>query len=373
MRKRSGIIVAVALILGVMVFESTLASLIFSTRMALAFRHLASGETGQDLPVRQIKVVRRWGNRDYTALLYLPEKKDATHALVLVPGLSEQGCYHPSLVAFARVLAEMGFLVITPDIEIFRDFQISAEPIDQIVFWCKQVPDLEGSSEVRKTGLAGISYSGTLALMAAARPEIRDRLAFVIGIGSYCDLIRCTRDWFAAEASTINNIQYPTRFYAKWIVMLSALEMMHSSRERDYLRQVLDSLLLQKKIPSAEERLTAEGERWYQMAVMKSNQSDPKLEQEIEEYLIAHLYRDLDPGPVLDKIKCPIFLIHGAYDDLIPARESLELHRRLAGSYLLVSPFLTHTHPSDAVLSTKEKARAVWDLLLFCYRFSRAA
>jgi pimeloyl-ACP methyl ester carboxylesterase len=264
----------------------------------------------------------------------------------------------------------MGFLVLTPDIEIFRDFQISAEPIDQIVFWCNQVPGLEGSSEVKKTGLAGISYSGTLALMAAARPEIRDRLAFVIGIGAYYDLVRCTREWFAAEAS--ENPRYPTRFYAKWIVMLSALEMMRSDRERAFLHEVLDSLILQKKTPAPDEKLTPEGECWYQLAIMKSDQSDPKLEQDIEEYLFTHIYPDLNPEPALDKINCPVFLVHGAYDDLIPARESLELHRRVAGSCLLVSPFLTHTHASDAVLSTGQKIRAVLDLLRFCYHFSRA-
>jgi pimeloyl-ACP methyl ester carboxylesterase len=371
MRKRGWIVFAALLILGTMVFESSLGNLIFSIRTALAFRSLASGETGQNLAVRQIKVVRRLGNRDYQAFLYIPERKDATHALVLVPGLSEQGCYHPRLIAFSRFLSEMGFLVLTPDIETLRNFQISAEPIDQIVFWCRQVPGLQGSFEVRKTGLAGISYSGTLALMAAARPEIRNRLAFVMGIGPYYDLIRCTKEWFAAEVS--NNAQYPTRFYAKWIVMQSALDMIRSSQERAYLHQVLDSLILQKKIPSSDEELTAEGKRWYQLAVMKSDQTDPKLEEEIEQYLLAHVYRDLNPEPALDKINCPVFLVHGAYDDLIPARESLELHRRLAGSYLLVSPFLTHTHSADAVLSMKEKTRAVFDTLLFCYHFSRSA
>jgi len=371
MRKRSWIIFAAVLILATMLFEGSLGHLIFSIHAALAFRSLASGETGQDRAVRQIKVVRRLGGRNYEALVYIPEKRDATHALILIPGLSEQGCYHPRLVAFSRVLSEMGFLVLTPDIEIFRNFQISAEPIDQIVFWCRQVPGLEGSAEVRKTGLAGISYSGTLALMAAARPEVRDRLAFVIGIGSYYDLIRCTKEWFAAEAS--DNARYPTRFYAKWIVMLSALEMMASSRERAYLHQVLDSLILEKRIPASDEALTAEGERWYQMAVMKGDESDPELEQQIVQYLVTHIYRDLNPEPALGKINCPVFLVHGAYDDLIPSRESLELHRRLAGSYLLVSPFLTHTHPTDTVLSMRERARATLDMLLFCYRFSRAA
>jgi len=38
--------------------------------------------------------------------------------------------------------------------------------------------------------------------------------------------------------------------------------------------------------------------------------------------------------------------MHGAYDDLIsPGKQ--ELHRRISNSYLMISPFLTHTHLAD--------------------------
>jgi fermentation-respiration switch protein FrsA (DUF1100 family) len=63
-------------------------------------------------------------------------------------------------------------------------------------------------------------------------------------------------------------------------------------------------------------------------------------------------------------------LIHGADDDLIPPEESLELHRRISHSYLLVSPFLTHTHPNAIPLSPGQKAGAVLDTLIFFCQFS---
>ena len=82
------------------------------------------------------------------------------------------------------------------------------------------------------------------------------------------------------------------------------------------------------------------------------------------------VFRQLDPESAFREMRCPVFLIHGAYDDLIPATESIEIHRRLANSHLFISPFLTHTAPSGAKLSWKQKATAVIDALLFCYRFS---
>ena len=354
-----------------LLLRSPLNYLFTSVRLALSMQRLASGATGRDLAVHETRVVRRLGDRVYEALLYHPAQWQATSAVVLVAGISELGCYHPKLVAFSRFLADSGLLVITPDIEEFREFKISAEPIDQILFWYSQVGTLPGSERVQKTGLAGISYSGTLALIAAARPEIRDRVAFVVGIGSYCDLIRCTGGWFAAAPALVGQDHYPTRFYAKWIIMLSALDMVAAAKDRLFLHDVLQDLLLQKEIPPAGSDITLEGLRWYRLATMREDQSDPELAGKITEYLISNIYPQLDPKNALSKVHCPVFLIHGAYDDLIPPRESMELHRRLSRSLLLISPFLTHTHPTDAPLSLKRKAAGVLDMLVFSYRCTR--
>jgi pimeloyl-ACP methyl ester carboxylesterase len=347
--------------------------LVFAVRFALSLQKLASGKLSQQNGIRETKVRRQFEGRDHEALVYCPEKSPAKKAVVLVAGLSEQGCYHPRLMAIARLLAGEGFLVLTPDIREFRDLLITAEPVRQILFWHREVPKLEGGEKVKKTGLAGISFSGTLALMAAAEQEARDSVAFVAGIGPYSDLTRCTRDWFAADPSAVPKGYYPTRFYAKWLVMRMALGMVDSEKDRVFLHDVLTRLLLQKEIPIPDPDLTVEGARWYALAVMEENQTDAGLAAEIEQYLVSTLYAQLDPGAALTRLKCPAFFIHGAYDDLIPSRESEELHRRISHSYLLVSPFLTHTHPTDKPLSAVQKAKAALDTLVFCYHFSRAA
>jgi pimeloyl-ACP methyl ester carboxylesterase len=344
---------------------------IFAVRLAFSLQKLAQGSTALNSDIQESKIHRQAGPQSFNALVYSPAKSSAKTAVVLVAGLSEQGCYHPRLIALSKLLASRGLLVITPDIQEFRDFQITAEPVDQIQFWFREVPKLEWGQTVQKTGLAGISYSGTLALIAAAKPEIRDTVGFVAGIGPYSSLIRCTRGWFAPGPVTVGDDYYPTRFYAKWIVMRSALGMIASESDRVFLHKVLDDLLLQKKVSPIPPDLTAEGERWYALATMRENQSDPELSMQIERYLVANIFPQLDPGEALTRLKCPTFLIHGAYDDLIPSEESVELHRRLPHSFLLISPFLTHTHPTDKPSSFSRKAKAALDTIVFCYQFAR--
>ena len=223
----------------------------------------------------------------------------------------------------------------------------------------------------KKPGSPEFPFPGTLALIAAARPEVQNKVGFVVALGPYCSLIRCTKDWFAAAPNLSETKGYPTRFYAKWIVMLSALNMVAESKDRLFLHHVLDSLLLEKKVPPADPGLTAEGARWYALATMPETQSDPELTRRIEDHLISNIYPQIDPEAVLSKISCPVFLIHGAHDDLIPTAESVELHQKIQDSHLLILPFLTHTHPTGVRLSFRQKFEVAVQTLSFCYQFSK--
>lgn len=363
----AGVLLVICLLLA-----NPLSHIVFSVRLALSLQKLASGAADRKLEVGQTKVHRRIGTQRCDALTYRPLRSPAKRAIVIVSGLSELGCYHPRLVALSRILADSGFFVITPDIREFRNFQITAEPVNQIMFWYKEAAQLEGGEKIQKTGLAGISFSATLALIAAAKQEIRDDVGFFVGIGPYSDLARCTRGWFAADPAAVPQKYYPTRFYAKWIVMRAALDMVASEKDRLFLRGVIDNLLLQKEIPPLEPGLNPDAARWYALAVMKENQTDAELAAEIERHLTIKIYPQLDPSDAVNGLRCPTFLIHGAYDDLIPPEESRELHRRIPRSYLLVSPFLTHTHPTDKQLPLRQKAGSVLDTLVFCYQLSRA-
>jgi pimeloyl-ACP methyl ester carboxylesterase len=367
--KRRKLIVLFVVLAAAVLLWKPVEHIIFSVRIALSLQKLAAGTNGQILELKAATVHRKSGDRDYEALIYYPARKKAAVAIILMPGLSELGCRHPRLVALSRVLADKGIMVVTPDIREFRRFQISAEPIDQLLFWYKEVSRLPGGENVVKTGLAGISFSGTLALMTAARPEIRESVGFVVAIGPYYDLIKCTRGWFAANPDQAGK-QYPTRFYAKWIIVLSALDMIAEERERLFLHEVLVNLLRTQKVPPAD-GLSTEGERWYALATMHGDQSDEELSLQIEKHLIGSIYPKLDPRQTLDKIICPVFLIHGAYDKLIPPEESGDLHRRISTSHLLVSPFITHTHPVDAPMEFRQKTKAIFKTLVFCYQLSQ--
>jgi dienelactone hydrolase len=362
----------IAAIAAAVVLYNPLAQLLLAGRLLLAVREVVAGDTGKDLAVRESKVQRSMGSGKLEGILYEPSQSTPRSGVLLIAGVSELGCYHPRLVAMSRTLAAKGFFVVTPDIVMFRQFKVTPAVLDEIAFWYKETRDLAAGRKIERIGIAGISFSATLALIAAAQPQVRDSAGFVLGIGAYEDLRRCSRQWFSSSPAVSGEGYYPVRFYAKWILMLAALDMLEADTDHKFLQQVLLDLLLQRPVTPAPDILTEDGRRWYRLAVMPENQSDPELAAAIENYLAPRLYRQLSPERAAAEVRCPVFLVHGAYDDLIPPSESEALKKQIRGakSYLLISPFLTHTHPLQKTLSWSEKGSALLDMFGFFYNLA---
>ncbi len=356
----------------VLVAAASIGRLMTTIRLLTVVQQVALENEGNGPRVREEKIVRKMRGLDETAIVYGPLDSSPTSAVILVPGVSELGCYHPRLAALSRSLAAANFLVLTPDIRLLRKFGIYPPPLEEISFWLHEVRLLGGAGKVSRVGLAGVSFSATLALIAAAEPQNRGLTSYVLGIGAFDDLLRCSHFWFDAGPVTVAPGNYPTRFYAKWIIMLAADSLLVDQGDRRFVEDVLRCLLLQHAVPAPPDSLTEQGRRWYRLALMRENEADPQLSQQIESRVAAILYPELSTAGPAAEIHCPIFLAHGAYDDLIPPDESRRLRDKVtsARSYLLVSPFLTHTHPLGKPVGWWQRTTGVIALFVFFYHLS---
>src|SRR3989442_15821051 len=110
---------------------------------------------------------------------------DESHrrAAVCTSGLHPSGTGEPRLARLARALAASGVVIVTPDIPELSRFEITPaipDAIERAGAWLASDSGLSGG---RKIGLMGISFSGGLSIVAAARPAIADRVASVFAFG----------------------------------------------------------------------------------------------------------------------------------------------------------------------------------------------
>jgi len=333
-------------------------------------RRLADLDT---VPIRERLIAIPVRDASLRARVYAPSGA-ARQTVLLVSGLHPAGIDEPRLVDLARKLAQAGVLVVTPDIPELSRFEITPRLTDHIedaATWLANTPQLAPSGRI---GLMGISFSGGLAMVAAGRPGLRDRLLYVFSLGGHDDLLRvlgyfCT----GIEAEPWPHRGLPPHDYGVAVVLLNVSEDLVPPEQvapltvavRDFLRasslDALDKAEANRLFASLRARAGTLPEPAGTLLGYVNNRD------------VAHLGPLLMPfvgryasAPALSPARSPLasapaYLLHGRDDNVIPSSESGRLAERLGGrARLLVSDLISHAdadQPADAL--------SVWKLAHF--------
>ena len=139
-----------------------------------------------DEPLREVAVYRSPSGSDVADIYRLPDGRSRA-AVLLVIGVSPEGLDDPNAVNLGKALARAGFVTMmhwSPGMGL--DANISpAEPenIVQAFLYLEKQEYVDRN----RVGLGGFCVGASLALVAAADPRIRDRVAFVNAFGPFFD------------------------------------------------------------------------------------------------------------------------------------------------------------------------------------------
>jgi dienelactone hydrolase len=307
-------------------------------------------------------------------------------ATLLVSGLHPAGIDEPRLVALSRQLSASGVAVVTPDIPDLSQFTITpaiADAIERAASWLAAQPAFAPDGRV---GMMGISFSGGLSMVAAGRPGLRDHVAYVFSLGGHHDLprvlkylctgveppppdsrsplrgIRLTPDTArqmgevepgAAEAAE----SPPPHDYGVAVILLGVAERVVPRAQVGPLRDAVTRFLRASALERADK---AQAEREFTaLRGLAGTLREPSatLLRYLNDRDVVHLgarllpyvgfYSDL-PGlspSRSPKPSAPVFLLHGAEDNVIPAAESGYMAADLRGVTpvrLLLSGLISH-------------------------------
>lgn len=113
-----------------------------------------------------------------------------TRPVLLSGGVHALGIEEPRLIAFAETLARSGTPVITPSLPDLKEYLVTPRLTDDIEDAARAMldaPEVPRAADGR-IGLLGISFAGGLSIIAAGRPALRDRVAFVFSVGGHARL-----------------------------------------------------------------------------------------------------------------------------------------------------------------------------------------
>jgi len=241
------------------------------------------------------------------------------------------GVDEPRLDALSRRLAASGARVISapvPDLRAYRLVPAATDTIEDCAQWLTTRADLAPSGRI---AIFGVSFSGGLAIVAAGRPSIRDRISAVISMGGHDDLVTVMR--YVATGELADGSKRPPHDYAvavmlrmelPWLVPAEQLAAADSA-----LTMFLDASSAASLAPARGGEMLAaaataaaalpEPARDLVATAIRRDVAalGPKLLPHIEAVgSDAALSPSRSPAPA-----APVFLVHGRDDNIIPTAQ----------------------------------------------------
>jgi pimeloyl-ACP methyl ester carboxylesterase len=282
------------------------------------------------------------------ARLYVPRGVAHPPGMVLVHGIHHLGIDEPRLMNFARAAASNGFSVLTPEIAALVDYHVDGASIGTIGESTAWLQQHLGTGPVT---IVGVSFAGGLSLLAACNPLYAPHFRALVLMGAYDNLPRVARFLATSQAEFPDGRMepYAAHDYGAAVFVYSHLDQFFPAADlavahdalRDWLWERPDDAQALFPRLSPPSRTT--------MEILLARQIDrlrPKLLDAIQaddSQLSA-----ISPEGKLGPLHTPVFLLHGATDDIIPSTETLWLEKEIPRAYLraaLITPAFSHVDP----------------------------
>lgn len=314
---------------------------------------------------------------DVTAQFYRPDGRSRRSTL-LVPGIHSMGVDEPRLKALARDLAGSGVTVMTMALPDLMQYQItpqSTDVIEDVVRWMLSQPDVAPDGLV---GMTGISFAGGLSVVAAGRPSIRDKVAFVMSFGGHGDLPRTLRYLVTGEAPQVPGVETPPPHdYGVAVIAYAGADLIAPPEQVKALREGIGTFLLASQ-------LTLVNMDQANATFAKAREMAKSLPEPSATYLTYVNDRNVKAlGPILaphvaafsgdpaasavrapSTPAAPVYLLHGIGDVVIPTAESVLLAEYLRSKgvevHLLLSGLITHAEVDQSAAASE-----TWKLIAF--------
>ena len=256
-----------------------------------------------------------------------PAFPGSREGLLLISGVGDNRGV-PQFVNLAQSLARSGVVAMTMTTDTLMSYTLNPATIDAVVeatLALRRFPGVDG----HHVGIVGLSAGGSLGVLGAADPRIRDTLAFVLSFGGYYDATSMLRD-IGQRALTADGKLTP---WSPDPVPIQALANTIAQTLSDGDRQLLisgfNTLNGLELSPADQARLSPAGRAAYhlltgdQPAQVDSNLAT--LPPEGRRLLIS-----LSPSSVIAQLRAPIYLLHDQSDIYVPFTQSRDFAAALA-------------------------------------------
>jgi dienelactone hydrolase len=294
-----------------------------------------------------------WRDGELRARTYTPADISG-RSILLVPGVHAAGIAEPRLINFAKEIAATGHPVVTAELPDLARYQITPRTTDMIEDAARWLGHQARPGEEMKPGVMGISFGGGLAVVAASR--LGSRVGWALSVGGHGDLPRALR--YLCTGVLATGQTRPPHDYGVVIILLGVADKVVPPDQVEPLRQGIRAFLNASHLAMVDKpRAALEFERARQLAETLPEPArtfmtwvNTRDVAHLGPALLPHVAsfggdQALSPGRNPPP-SAPVYLLHGADDNVIPAAESEllagDLRARGGQVMQLSTPLITH-------------------------------
>jgi pimeloyl-ACP methyl ester carboxylesterase len=293
------------------------------------------------------------GERGFPARLFAPKGRAATGSLLLVQGLHYLGPDDPRLDRFAAIVANAGVLVLAPCLPDFAELRVRPTLMEDTA----RAFDLLESLDERPAGRPGvfaISFGSLPALRLAASESHRDRVGSLVVFGGYADFGDAIRFCLEGEPGHPHDPLNRPAVYLNFLDFLEDKPDDTGPLEEawlDFVRatwgrpEMKARARYEKVARDLAEGLDDDEARRLFLLGCGGEEGGVELGKRAVARAAGRLDW-LDARPHLGGVRCPVHLVHGRDDDVIPWTHAEELRRAFphtAGVHKHITGLYAHT------------------------------
>jgi pimeloyl-ACP methyl ester carboxylesterase len=306
------------------------------------------------------------------ARVYEPETRRA-HTVLLTGGVHAKGIDEPRLSRLASDLAVAGTPVVTAEIDDLLHYRITpklTDALEDAILW---VAADRGLAPDGRLGVIGVSFAGGLSIVAAGRPKVSPHVAYVFSFGGHGSLPDVVR--FLCTGLQPDGSRRKPHDYGVVVTLLNTAEKVVPAEQVAPLRAAIMSYMSASHLAMVDQKAAAV-EFKHAVALAAAlpepartlmNAVNTRNVEVLGPVLLPHVdafAQDPALSPAQSaSVTAPVFLMHGADDNVVPAIESRRLAavlERKAPVHLLVTSLITH-----AEVDRPPTAGEVWEMIRF--------
>lgn len=282
------------------------------------------------------------------ALISRPGGEGPWPAVFFVNGTVPEGRKLPEARRLAEGFARAGYLVVLPDLPGLMEDRITPETVDETAEVARAVSDRPDTTD-GEVSMVGISTGATLALLAAQRPDVGDRVSLVAGVAPYSDIrtvlnVATTGRYEKDDGSFARHDADP---FLSYVVARSTIAALPPGEDRQKLSAEIEAVGRENPDPLGGLRPRRTGDLGPDAAAVVAllANRDPARFDDLYSDLPNGVKEDLEafsPLAGAGRIRAPVEVATGPEDKYFPASESHNLDAVAPDLRVTVTPAIDH-------------------------------